>query len=118
MLRFYGMLAFLLLIFVMPMTSSNAQDKTAETAETGQTSGQNLLFETMFDEGGQSLIERLYPRAEKKLRAALREAELFRMGGAVALEAAAKYSDIISGAISSAPGGEHFELSLTIDRRN
>ncbi len=30
------------------------------------------------------------------------------MGGALALEAAAKYSDIISGAISSAPGGEHF----------
>lgn len=30
------------------------------------------------------------------------------MGGALALEAAAKFSDIISGAISSAPGGEHF----------
>jgi alpha-beta hydrolase superfamily lysophospholipase len=30
------------------------------------------------------------------------------MGGALALEAASKYSDIISGAISSAPGGEHF----------
>jgi alpha-beta hydrolase superfamily lysophospholipase len=30
------------------------------------------------------------------------------MGGALALEAAAKYPDIISGAISSAPGGEHF----------
>jgi len=30
------------------------------------------------------------------------------MGGALALEAASKFSDIISGAISSAPGGEHF----------
>lgn len=30
------------------------------------------------------------------------------MGGALALEAAAKYKDVISGAISSAPGGEHF----------
>lgn len=30
------------------------------------------------------------------------------MGGALALEAASKYPDIISGAISSAPGGEHF----------
>jgi len=30
------------------------------------------------------------------------------MGGALALEAASKYPDTISGAISSAPGGEHF----------
>ncbi len=30
------------------------------------------------------------------------------MGGALALEAASKYPDLISGAISSAPGGEHF----------
>lgn len=30
------------------------------------------------------------------------------MGGALVLEAAAKYKDLISGIISSAPGGEHF----------
>lgn len=30
------------------------------------------------------------------------------MGGALALEAASKYPDIVSGAIVSAPGGEHF----------
>ncbi len=30
------------------------------------------------------------------------------MGGALALEAASKFPDLISGAISSAPGGEHF----------
>ena len=77
MFRFYWMLTVLLLIFVLSVTSSYAQDKNAESNEPAQASGQNLLFETMFDEGGHALLERRYPEAEKKLKAALREAEQF-----------------------------------------
>lgn len=33
------------------------------------------------------------------------------MGGALALEAAAKYPDLIAGTVSSAPGGEHFNTT-------
>ncbi|MDZ4832286.1 MAG: tetratricopeptide repeat protein [Candidatus Melainabacteria bacterium] len=63
MFRLNWWLVFVLLIFVlMCTTSSNAQES---------------LFETMFDEGGRALLERRYPEAEKKLKAALREAEQF-----------------------------------------
>ncbi len=58
-------LIIVLLIFVLTSTtSSNAQES---------------LFETMFDEGGHALLERRYPEAEKKLQAALREAEHFQV---------------------------------------
>lgn len=77
MIRFLRTLIFVLLIFVLSTTSSNAQEKTAESNEAGQASGQNLLYESMFNEGGLALIERRYAEAEKKLKAALREAEQF-----------------------------------------
>lgn len=63
MFRFNWPIIITLLIFVlMGASSSQAQDS---------------LFETMFDEGGHALLERRYPEAEKKLKAALREAEQF-----------------------------------------
>lgn len=41
-------------------------------------SAQESLFDTMYDAGAQALLERKYTEAEKKLKAALREAEQFQ----------------------------------------
>lgn len=43
----------------------------------GAAYGQDGLFETMYDAGAQALLDRHYADAEKKLKAALREAETF-----------------------------------------
>jgi tetratricopeptide (TPR) repeat protein len=49
---------------------------------TGSGFAQESLFDTMYDAGAQALLERRYTEAEKKLKAALREAEQFEASDA------------------------------------
>ena len=70
------------------LTSLNTLTKKSLTAvltslllSTGGTAqGQETLFDTMYDAGAHALLDRRYSEAEKKLKAALREAEVFQPG--------------------------------------